>query len=123
MKKPDLLALVVVWDIVMAFGALVCIAAIALMALPEVMAPYFGRAFLGVIFSLSLVVLVLLASLAIAIAAGIGVLRGKEWGRLLSIVSAALGLFWFPVGTIVGLLIMIYLDRREVKQYFMLDTK
>jgi hypothetical protein len=123
MKKPDLLVLVAAWDFIAAFWAIMCIAAIALFALPEVMAPYFGRALLGMIFGLSLGMLILLAALSIALTAGIGVLRGKEWGRLLSIINAALSLFWFPVGTVIGLLVIVYLAREEVRQYFLLNAK
>jgi hypothetical protein len=80
MKKPDRLVLVAAWDFIAAFWAIISISVIALFALPEVMAPYFGRALLGVIFGLSLGMLILLAVLSIALSIGIGVLSGKEWG-------------------------------------------
>jgi hypothetical protein len=45
-------------------------------------------------------------------------LRGKEWGRVLSLVNAALSLFSPPIGTAAGVLSIIYLTRADVRAYF-----
>ncbi len=37
-----------------------------------------------------------------SIIAGIGVLKGRQWGRILTIVLSAIHLLNFPIGTIVG---------------------
>ena len=67
---------------------------------------------------LGIVLLVMIAYFILALIGGIGLLRGREWGRILSIVHAALSLFWVPVGTVIGILILIYLTKTEVQEYF-----
>ena len=73
-----------------------------------------GMAAIGLIIAL----LVLVVGFVIALMGGIGLLRGREWGRILSIVHAALSLFWVPIGTIIGILVLIYLTKAEVREYF-----
>ncbi|MFC2066473.1 hypothetical protein ACFLUO_05370 [Chloroflexota bacterium] len=70
------------------------------------------------IFALSIVVFIMTAYFIIALLGGIGLLRGKEWGRILSIIHAALSAFWIPIGTIVGILILLYLATPEVREHF-----
>ena len=36
----------------------------------------------------------------------------------MGIIVAALSLFWFPVGTAIGILVIIYLAKPEVREYF-----
>lgn len=67
---------------------------------------------------MSVVLLVMLAYFVLALMGGIGLLQGREWGRILSIVHAALSLFWIPIGTVIGILIIIYLTKQEVREYF-----
>ena len=52
------------------------------------------------------------------IAAVVGLLRLREWGRWLAIVLAILGLILIPVHTIVGALIIWYLLSDEAKHAF-----
>ncbi len=117
-KRPDLLILIAIWEFITAFGALIGISAIAVFAFPDVIRPLWGPASTGGIFGLSIAVLVLLCYIGIATAGGLGLLNGKEWGRILSIAHAALSLFWIPVGTVIGILSIIYLTRSEVTDYF-----
>ena len=67
---------------------------------------------------MGIVALVMVAYFVMALMGGIGLLRGREWGRILSIVHAALSLFWVPVGTVIGILILIYLTKAETQEYF-----
>jgi uncharacterized Tic20 family protein len=46
----------------------------------------------------------------------------KGWARWLAIVLAALGLLAFPVGTVIGALIIWYLLKDEVRQAFEADA-
>jgi uncharacterized membrane protein (DUF2068 family) len=64
------------------------------------------------------VLLVMVAYFILALMGGIGLLKGREWGRILSIIHAALNLFWVPVGTVIGVLILIYLTKTETQEYF-----
>lgn len=118
MKRPDLLILIAIWQFITAFIALVGICTIAVFVFPNAVGPLWGPALTGVIFGLSIAILVLLVFIGIGIAGGIGILRGQEWGRVLSIVHAALSLFSFPIGTVIGILAIIYLTKSEVSEYF-----
>lgn len=117
MKRPDLLILVAIWEFLTALGAFIGICAISVLAFPTA-GEMWGAPQVGVLFGLSVAVLVLLCYIGIAVAGGIGLLNRKNWGRILSIVQAALSLLWIPIGTIIGILILIYLTGSEVRQYF-----
>lgn len=117
MKRPDLLILVAVWEFVTALGTLIGVAAISVFAFPGV-AWVGGPPLAGHFFGLSLAVLVLLCYAGLAVSGGIGLLLGKEWGRIVSIVHAALTLLWIPIGTVIGVLVLIYLTKYDVVKYF-----
>ena len=55
---------------------------------------------------------------AATLAAGIGLLKLKSWGRILQIVLSCLGLPGFPLGTVVSGLILYYLFRPGVELLF-----
>jgi hypothetical protein len=116
-KRPDLLLLIAIWEFITAFGALIGISAIAVFVFPDTINHTWGSAIPGAIFGLSIGILVLLCYVGLAIAGGIGILQGREWGRVLSIAHAALSLFWFPVGTVIGILSIVYLTRPVVTDY------
>ena len=125
MKRPDLLLLVAIWLFLSAFFYLISIAAIAIFALPGALG-HFGPVIIGpplypdigAIFGLSIGMFVLLCCMGLCLAGGIGILRAKSWGRIISIVVAVLSLFWIPVGTVLGVLVLIYLTKPEVRAYF-----
>ena len=117
MKRPDLLILVAVWQFITAFGALIGITAISVFAFPNALGMW-GRVDVGGIFGLSIGILLLLCYLGVAVAGGIGLLSGKEWGRITSIAHAAISLFWIPIGTVIGILAIIYLVKPDVREYF-----
>jgi len=117
MKRPDLLILIIIWEFITAFIAFIGVSAIAAIAFPHVIEESLGPALPGAVFGLSIAVLILLCYIGIAIASGIGLLRGKEWGRILGIGHSALSLFAFPIGTVLGILSIIYLMHPEVTAY------
>jgi type II secretory pathway pseudopilin PulG len=55
---------------------------------------------------------------ALQVAAGVGLLGLKPWGRTLQIVLAALMLIGIPCGTVIGILVLIYMLKPEVKLLF-----
>ena len=124
-KRPDLLLLVAIWLFLSAFLYLIGIAAIATFALPGAFG-HFGPVDIGpplypdigAIFGLSVGMFVLLCCFALSLAGGIGILKAKSWGRIISMVVAVLSLIWFPVGTVLGVLVIIYLAKSEVREYF-----
>ena len=58
------------------------------------------------------------ASGIVAALTGWGLLRMRSWARILAIVLAIFGLFAFPVGTVIGALIIWYLFKEDVRQAF-----
>jgi hypothetical protein len=117
-----MLSLIAIWEFVTAFGAIIGISAIAILVFPEVIHPFIGPAMPGAIFGLSIAILILLCYIGLALAGGIGLLQGKEWGRILSMAHAALTLLWFPIGTVIGILSIIFLARPEVSDYMNAKT-
>ena len=126
MKKPDLLVLVAIWQFVNAFLLLIGIAAIAVFAFPGALGyygfaggmNYHGITDVGAIFGLSIAIFFLIAFIGLSVAGGIGLLMGKGWGRIIGIINAVLNLLNFPIGTVIGVLVLIYLTKPDVREYF-----
>ena len=124
MKKPDLLILVAIWEFISAFIDLLILAAVIFFGFFVAVYRYNfvggldGMGHMGAIFGFSVAVIVLVIYIAISVAGGIGILGGREWGRILGIVQGALSLFSIPFGTVAGVLTLIYLTRTEVRDYF-----
>jgi len=117
MKRPDLLILIAIWQFITALGALIGIIAIGIFAFPDVLGRW-GGVDVGGVFGLSIAILLLVCYLGAAVAGGIGLVIGKEWGRITSIAHAAISVFWIPIGTIIGILSIIYLVKSDIKEYF-----
>lgn len=47
-----------------------------------------------------------------------GLLSGREYGRVLSLIHGGLSLLGFPVGTVIGVLQIVYLTKADVREYF-----
>ena len=117
MKRPDLLTLIAIWMFLSVFFVLIGMAAILIFAFPGVSihVVYFD---IGTVFGLSIALLTLLLTAGIGLAGGIGLLQGRNWGRIMCIVHSVLSLFAFPFGTVIGILVIIYLTKPEVRDYF-----
>ncbi len=50
--------------------------------------------------------------------AGWGLLHRRSWSRVLAMVLAVLGLFLFPIGTIVGIYVLFVLTAAPAAEYF-----
>ncbi len=114
MKRPELLIAIAIWRFIAASMLVVGIIAIAVVAIPAAVEDTDTSA----LFALSISAIVLLALISLSVVAGIGLIKGKSWGRTLAMANAILELFWFPIGTTIGILTLIYLFRQEVKEYF-----
>ncbi len=130
-RNPDLLILIAIWQLLTAFVAFIGVLAILIFAFPAVTDGWwnmYGGAWsgypdgrfpiAGAIFGLSVAIFVLVCYLALGILGAIGVLSGKEWGRVVSLVHEALSLLAIPVGTVIGALAIVYLTRPEARDYF-----
>lgn len=118
MKRPDMLILITVWQFISSVGAIIGIAAVYIIAYPLIMDHVYGIARKAAILGLWVGALMLACMAIVSIASAIGLLIRKEWGRMLSIVHAALSLLVVPIGTIIGVLVIQYLGKPEVKEYF-----
>lgn len=113
MKRPDALILIAIWQFLNALLLSIGIAAIAIFAFPTV-----GPTDVGATFGLSVGIFFLVLFIGLSMAGGIGLIMGKSWGRIISIINAALSLLSIPIGTIIGVLVLIYLTKSEVREYF-----
>jgi hypothetical protein len=117
--RPDGVTLTAAWFIIGAVFWLLAVLAMLVFAFPAVLREsttgldrYLAVA--GVSFGLFVVSVFAAANLS----AAIGLLRVRPWGRVLSIVLAAMGLLAFPIGTVVGALIIWYMLSDEAKESF-----
>ncbi len=117
MKKPDLLILVAIWDFITAFLAFIGFVVLLGLTLLPAFAPGDFPKWLFVTL-LGVGMFILLLFIGLGVTAGVGVLAGREWGRILALTQAGLSLLNTPIGTAVGVLIIIYLVRPEVVAYF-----
>ena len=117
--RPDKVTVIAVWFSINAAISLFLVAAL-LFVFPAIVEReiaddpergmvIFGRFFGGFLFG---------GFGVLDIAAVVGLLRLREWGRWLAIVLAILGLILIPVHTIVGALIIWYLLSDEAKHAF-----
>jgi hypothetical protein len=125
MKKPDLLILIAVWQY---FIALVIGAGIVIYTL--IFPVFIGEGgwgsitgterMMGGIVGVGIPVLFLLVFFGLALAGGIGLSlpRSREWARIISIINCCFALIFVPIGTVIGILAIIYLNKPEVKEYF-----
>ncbi|AKG53345.1 hypothetical protein DGWBC_0669 [Dehalogenimonas sp. WBC-2] len=122
MKKSDLLILIAVWEFITAFFSLVGLGGILMLALQSQSwwmqrGVDFDLSGPWIYFSLVIAGLVLLLFMAVALAAGFGLLGGREYGRIMSLVHGGISLLFFPVGTVIGVLQIVYLTRSDIKEY------
>ena len=114
MKKPEFITLIAIWRFMAACLLAIGIIALAVFAFPEAV----DNSDTGALFGLSIAIIVLLVLIGLTVAAGIGLIKGKSWGWTLAVVNAVLDLFSFPFITIIGVLSLIYLFKKDVREYF-----
>ncbi|MEE8471009.1 MAG: hypothetical protein V3S51_06745 [Dehalococcoidia bacterium] len=117
MKRTDIMVLIVIWEFFSASLAFIVIASLSALGFPAAI-DLSDTARVAALFGLSVATAVFLAYFGISMAAGIGMLSGKEWGRTSAIVHATLSMASVPFGTVLGILTLIYLTRPKIKEYF-----
>jgi Predicted membrane protein len=70
----------------------------------------------GLIFAQLGLIFVVIGILSLIFA--LAFLSGRNWGRILMMIGAVLELLDFPIGTVLGIVILWYLTRPRVKAYF-----
>ncbi len=117
MRRPDELILIAVWEFITAAGALIGMSAIFIFAFPEVRHLH-GVDNVAAVFGLIIAVIFLFFTSSLAVVAAFGLLAGKEWGRVMSIAYATFSLLRIPFGTIIGILVIVYLVKPQIREYF-----
>jgi type II secretory pathway pseudopilin PulG len=108
-KRPAVITILGVLDII---GGVFALAAGAFFAFGGLVDPKQGGAIMAVIGAVYALIGV------VQLAAGVGLLGLKPWGRPLQIGLAVIGLLGIPCGTIISILILIYMLKPEVKLLF-----
>ena len=119
MKRPDGVTIIAVYEFLSAIPGLIGLCAILGFAVPGILAGGDGIGDAAVaLFAVGIGLLLVGAGTLLSVITGWGLLGLKGWARWLSIVMAALSLLAFPIGTIIGVLIIWYLLKDEVRQAF-----
>jgi len=122
-RRPDTLTIIAIYHFVV--GALALLGALAILLFAILPVAVGGNDPGGVAVALAALLLGLVVTLAFGIAAliiGWGLLRMRGWARWGAIVLAILQLPAFPIGTIIGGLIIWYLLSDEGRNAFELTT-
>ncbi len=117
MKKPDMLVLITVWNFLSAGLMTIGFAAVLIFAMPFIK-ELDGIAYTGAMFGVVVGLILLGAFIILSFIAGLGLAGEKEWGRVTAVAQAALCLISVPIGTVIGLLIITYLGKPEVRDYY-----
>ena len=119
MKRPDGVTVIAIYEFLSAIPGVLGICAFVAIAIPATYAGTEAQVGLpiGLLATGCGLLLVALAAL-LSVIAGWGLLGMKGWARWLAIALAALGLLAFPIGTVIGALIIWYLLKDEVRQAF-----
>jgi len=113
-KRSDGLILIAIWEFITAAPLFIAIVAMSVFGFPSVI----SVGSVGGIFGLSVATVLFLPFFFLAAGAGTGLLLRREWGRVLAIIHSALGLLFVPIGTIIGVLAIIYLVTPQTRDYF-----
>lgn len=118
-ERPDGVSIIAIYYVFFAAMNLIGSCAILLFALvPAMGATGDGFGLIASVFGIGIGFLFVAAGALLGLAAGLGLLRLRNWARILAIVLAIFTLFGFPIGTVIGGLIIWYLIKPEVKEAF-----
>jgi hypothetical protein len=118
-RRPEFVTLIAIYQFVTA-GILLLLSCLVLaFMLPAIVvfAPVAEGAFLALILAASALALLLGFGFA-SIIVGWGLIRMREWARLGALVLALFALIGFPIWTIAGVLILIYLTTEDARAAF-----
>ena len=119
MKRPDGVTVIAVWYFVEAFFLLVGVCSLLAIPVSGVFADIGDpTGEFWAVFGITCGVIWLLISGIALVLAGWGLLRMKQWARWLAFVLAIFGLFAFPIGTVIGAVIIWYLLKGDVREAF-----
>jgi len=123
-KRSDGVAIIAIYQFIVGFLSLLGICGLLSIPLIVGVSTAAARAEGGAIATAIVsTVMILVAGVLLLVAAanliiGWGLWKQREWGRIGGLVLAVLGLLKFPIGTVIGALIIWYLLREDVRQEF-----
>jgi hypothetical protein len=125
MNRPGGVTAIAIWYL--ATGVLSLLAFCAVLAIPAfgwfgISSGRIGPVEVLVFLTLGCGAFVSLIDGVLSVFAGYGLLNLRSWARTLAIILAIFTLFGFPVGTIVGALILWYLFQDDVREAFATGT-
>jgi len=117
---PALLILVGVWELVSGFLSLSGMVLLIVFILPEALGigTAAGNPNPASLIAMITGGLILLTFGVISLVGAFGIFKGRNWGRAVSIAVCVLSMLWFPIGTVIGVLALIYLQKAEVVEFF-----
>ena len=118
MKRPDGVTTIAVWyfiDAVFTF-MLACVIVVVLAGIFSAIGDPTGQFWTS--FGMLCAVVFIGVSGIASVIAGWGLLKMKQWARWLAFILAIFTLFLFPIGTVIGALIIWYLLKDDVREAF-----
>jgi len=115
-KRPEGVTLIAIVHFVL--GGLGILSLIAVIIGGAIIASVAAEASLPVFMVLSVICLVVGIGSVVAIVAGVGLLQMRNWARWVTIVLAILNLPVFPIGTVIGGLMIWYLLQESIAAQF-----
>ena len=119
MRRPDGVTVIAIYELFTgAIGLLGGCAILVFAVLPVVFSVSDATGLFWALFGLGIALILALASGIVSVIVGWGLLQLMPWARWAAIVLAIFGLLAFPIGTIVGALVIWYLLKDEVRLAF-----
>ena len=116
--RPDGVTAIAVYYFLVAIFDLVGACAIVAFPMAAIIQTNSGSSLYFPLIGLSFGLLTTLVLAVLAIVAGWGLLRMASWARWLAFALAIISLLFFPIGTIIGAIIIWYLLKANVREEF-----
>lgn len=116
--RPDGVTAIAVYYFLVAIFDLIGACAIVAFPMAAIIQTNSGSSLYFPLIGLSFGLLTTLVLAVLAIVAGWGLLRMASWARWLAFALAIISLLFFPIGTIIGAIIIWYLLKEDVREAF-----
>jgi hypothetical protein len=116
--RPDGVTAIAVYYYLVAIFDLIGACAIVAFPMAAIIQTNSGSSLYFPLIGLSFGLLTTLVLAVMAIVAGWGLLRMASWARWLAFALAIISLLFFPIGTIIGAIIIWYLLKEDVREAF-----
>ena len=123
MKRPDGVTVIAIWYFFVAVMSLLGLCTFVSLPLFGILSELDDAGLFGISAVIGTLGCFFLLQGILAAVTGYGLLKVQNWGRYLAIFLAVFTLFAFPVGTIIGAVILWYLFQSEVKRVFELGPE